>query len=163
MSELKFLTRSAEVFLPKAQTESTNAIIMVNVLEHIEDDGSALEYIYKILKPGGSLLLFVPALQFLYSQLDHDHGHFRRYSKSGLIKVACDAGFSIDQVQFIDLLGMMPWLVFNKWMKKTEFDENMVLLYDRYAVPVTKKIETLLGSPIGKNLILVAKKPASRN
>ena len=66
--------------MPKAQTESTNAIIMVNVLEHIEDDGSALEYIYKILKPGGSLLLFVPALQFLYNQLDHDHGHFRQYS-----------------------------------------------------------------------------------
>jgi SAM-dependent methyltransferase len=65
--------------LPKMADQSCDTIIMVNVLEHIEDDGAAIVALHRVLKPGGHLLLFVPALQFLYSALDREHGHFRRY------------------------------------------------------------------------------------
>ena len=53
--------------------------VLVNVLEHIEDDEGALAELSRILAPGGHLLIFVPALPALMSKIDRIHGHFRRY------------------------------------------------------------------------------------
>ncbi len=50
----------------------------LNVLEHIKDDDKAIVDLYRCLKPGGCLLLYVPAFQILYSQMDQHVGHFRR-------------------------------------------------------------------------------------
>ena len=69
-----------------------------------------------------------------------------------------EAGFKIVKARYVDLLGILPWLVFNKWLKKTEFNPAMVLLYDRFGIPTTKMVERLSGAPIGKNILLVAKK-----
>ena len=77
--KVSIFNETLEQRLPQMDDQSCDTIIMVNVLEHIEDDGAAIVSLYRVLKPGGRLLLFVPALQFLYSELDRQHGHFRRY------------------------------------------------------------------------------------
>jgi len=150
----------AEDWLVEAETASCDSIVMINVLEHIEDDSGALRQMYRTLRPDGALLLFVPALSFLFSRLDHEHGHYRRYSKRQLREAVDAAGFSIQRAKYIDMAGILPWLIFNKWMGKTEFDPKMVGLYDRFGIPVTRCIEKLTGSPIGKNVLLVARKEA---
>ncbi len=149
---------SAEDWLTNAEPSSRDTIVMVNVLEHIEDDVSSLTQMYNTLTPDGTLLIFVPALNFLFSRLDHEHGHFRRYGKSELKLKAEQAGFKILQAKYMDLLGIAPWLVMNKWLKKTEFDEGMVKLYDTIGIPTTRFFESILRSPIGKNVLLIAKK-----
>ncbi|KKU49297.1 hypothetical protein A3H10_01775 [Candidatus Uhrbacteria bacterium RIFCSPLOWO2_12_FULL_46_10] len=73
-----------------------NCVVMLDVLEHIEDDYSALEEAYRVLKPNGGFLLTVPAYQWLWSGHDEALGHIRRYVKNKIIKKVIDAGFYIE-------------------------------------------------------------------
>lgn len=148
----------AEKWLLDAESASRDTIIMVNVLEHIEDDVGTLRQIHRTLRPGGALLLFVPALRYLFSRLDREHGHFRRYEKRELETKVREVGFDIAGSKYVDTLGIIPWLVFNKWLGRTEFDKGMVRLYDSVGIPVTRLVERLLPLPVGKNVLLIAKK-----
>ena len=65
---------------------SCDYIYSLNVLEHIEDDVMALRQWYQKLKPGGRILVYVPAFQLLYSSMDRKVGHFRRYTRRALSK-----------------------------------------------------------------------------
>ena len=71
----------------------TDSVVLVNVLEHILDDGTLLSQIYESLRPGGSLLLFVPALAWNYGSLDKAFGHYRRYSRQGVKERARESKF----------------------------------------------------------------------
>ena len=51
-----------------------DAVVMVNVLEHIQDDAACLTQLHRAIHPGGKLLLFVPAMEFLFSKLDQEFG-----------------------------------------------------------------------------------------
>lgn len=68
-------------------------VCMLDVLEHVQADGAALERVLGLLKPGGSLLITVPAYQWLWSAHDEGHGHFRRYTAGTLRTLARTAGF----------------------------------------------------------------------
>ncbi|MCB1792312.1 MAG: class I SAM-dependent methyltransferase [Gammaproteobacteria bacterium] len=133
-----------------------DAVAYVNVLEHIEDDTLALRHARSTLKPGGHLLIFVPALQFLYSELDRQVGHFRRYDRRSLTEAVESAGFEIIKLKYFDVLGIIPWYIAFTLMKQTTTGTN-VSLYDRVAVPVMRRIERVLTPPVGKNLLLVAR------
>ena len=111
------------------------------------------------LRPGGHLLLFVPALQFLMSKLDRSIGHFRRYHKPDLIEKVTQAGGKILSCTYFDLVGVLPWLIFNKILRKTKFDPGLIGINDRYVIPVSRSLESVVVPPFGKNLILVARKP----
>ena len=75
-------------------------IALFDVLEHIEDDRAALQALAARLKPGGVLFLTVPAFQFLYSQHDKLHHHFRRYSRTGLKQLIESAGLKIERMSY---------------------------------------------------------------
>lgn len=62
-----------------------DAVVMLNVLEHIEDDAAALRQIFRMLKPGGHLILEVPAGAALYDGYDRALLHFRRYDMAALL------------------------------------------------------------------------------
>jgi SAM-dependent methyltransferase len=132
--------------------------VLINVLEHIKDDQLALSEIGKGLKPGGCLLLFVPALNMLYSKFDKKIGHYRRYQKNELGSLVSNAGFKVISNYYCDILGVFPWLVLNKIFGRTKLDPNMIKLYDNVGVPLTRAIEKMLVPPFGKNLILVARR-----
>jgi SAM-dependent methyltransferase len=141
--------------------ETIDTIALVNVLEHVEDDRAALAQLVRALRPGGKLLLFVPALPLLTSKLDKMVGHFRRYQKAELVGKVCDAGASIDACRYFDLIGVAPWLVLNRLLGSTSFNPALVTLNDRFLVPISRRIERLGDLPFGKNLILVATKNAA--
>lgn len=137
--------------------EKFDSVCYVNVLEHVEHHCDALKAAYKSLRPGGHVLIFVPALSFLYSNLDKDLGHYRRYSKAGLIDVAESAGFSVKKVHYCDIVGIIPWYIVFVLMKKTMVGSS-VSTYDSWVVPVVKKLEQMIRPFIGKNLMLVGEK-----
>jgi len=75
---------------------------MFDVVEHFPDDLEILSRVYQLLKPGGKLFLTVPAHQFLFSDMDHIFGHYRRYSKETLRSVLSRAGFvEIEMTYFL--------------------------------------------------------------
>ena len=157
--KVEVVSESLEAHIGKAASESFDTVLMVNVLEHIEDDRKALANLLRILKPGGNLLIFVPALQSLMSKLDLMHGHFRRYDKYDLMTKVANAGGEVQHCRYFDFFGMMPWLLLNKLMGSTSFNPTLVRFHDRIVVPVSKRIERLIPPPWGKNLILIARKP----
>ncbi len=72
---------------------SFDLILMMDVLEHVEDDASFLRQIGEKLKPGGTILITVPAFMKLFSLHDTELKHFRRYNRKTLQKTVADAGF----------------------------------------------------------------------
>ena len=148
--------------LPQMVDQSCDTIVMVNVLEHIEDDGAAIEALHRVLKPGGYLLLFVPALQFLFSELDSKHGHFRRYHLAPLAYKLNKHGFKIHDKKYFDLFGVFPWWLINTLAKKKDFNPAMATLYDRFFIPITKYIERFISPPLGKNILIIAERSAHK-
>lgn len=75
-----------------------DAVVVLNVLEHIEDDAAAVGQLYRILKPGGVAIVEVPAGPHLYDVYDKLLLHFRRYSLKDLKRLVEKAGFlTVDQ------------------------------------------------------------------
>jgi SAM-dependent methyltransferase len=83
---------------------------MFDVLEHIEDEASALRQVNALLLPSGLLFLTVPAYQFLFSIDDRSAGHFRRYTISSLTRVLLSAGFRIEFASY--MFAPLPPLIF---------------------------------------------------
>ncbi len=137
--------------------ERFDSVLYVNVLEHIENDAAELAKVYKALNLNGHLLIFVPALPWLYSNLDKQVGHFRRYKKKGLIALTQQAGFAIVKARYFDIAGIIPWYV-NFVLLKNSISGGSVSLYDKLVVPLMRRLERRLPPPIGKNVLLVAKK-----
>lgn len=69
-----------------------DVITCLDVLEHIDDDTAALRTITKLLRPGGRLIMTVPAYPWLFSYWDEISGHYRRYSRPHLLQVLKKAG-----------------------------------------------------------------------
>ncbi len=74
-------------------SESVDAVIMLNVLEHIERDAAALQQVYRILRPGGLLVLEVPAGPHLYDIYDELLMHVRRYTMGRIRRLLKHVGF----------------------------------------------------------------------
>lgn len=147
-----------EFFGPKQAGQSFDSILYINVLEHVQDDQGELANAWQALKPGGRLLVFVPALQWLYSDFDRQVGHFRRYRRGALVKAAQAAGFVIEKARYFDAAGVIPWYIHFVLLRRT-MGEGSVSLYDKVAVPATRFLESIVPPPIGKNILLVARKP----
>ena len=134
-----------------------DTIIYVNVLEHIENDEQELTYVYKTLRHAGHALIFVPALSFLYSNFDKNIGHFRRYYMKGLLEIIQRIGFNIKKAKYFDLVGIIPWYIAFVLLKRP-LTGRKVSLYDKLAVPLVQKFESLIIPPLGKNLLIVIQK-----
>jgi SAM-dependent methyltransferase len=86
-------------------------IVMLDVLEHIEDDAGALRAVQAALRPGGSLLLTVPALTWLWSRHDEANQHFRRYEPNSLRHELQTAGFAVEELRFFFVWTVPPLLI----------------------------------------------------
>lgn len=86
-----------------------DAVVALNVLEHVEDDQKALREMRRILRPGGIAYLEVPAGAWLFDIYDELLRHYRRYSASGLKRRAREAGF---RVEWFSHLGFLVFPAF---------------------------------------------------
>lgn len=133
-------------------------VYLIDVLEHIEKDEEILAAIFRKLKPGGKLLIYVPARMELFSAFDKKIGHYRRYHKKELLQKLQTATFDVNRVQYHDVIGYFA-AYYNKWVAKDgALNAKMVGIYDKYLFPVTNNMEKLLPFPIGKSLFAVATK-----
>lgn len=136
-----------------------DTIIYINVLEHIREDGEELHRAFQVLLPGGYMCVFVPALNWLYGTNDMAVGHYRRYEKAQLTKLVENVGFDIVKIRYLDFFGVAPWFLLFRVLKQPTVRGNQVAFYDRFCVPILRRLENSIHFPIGKNLLIVGRRP----
>ena len=135
-----------------------NAILSINVLEHIEDDGMELAAYHRLLtKEKGALCLFVPARPEIYAPIDRDFGHFRRYTRLDLQRKLKRAGFRVGQLKYYNSVGYLAWWLNFCFLKRRAFDIASVRFFDRAIFPLVHGFESrICAPPIGQSLMGVA-------
>jgi len=135
------------------------SIACLNVLEHVSDDAMALAHMNAVLPAGGTVVLIVPAFQSLYGPIDERLGHFRRYSKRSLARVARQAGFETRITRYINSAGFFGWWFNARILKKTEQSTAQIKIFDSLVVPVLSRVERWIEPPVGQSVFTVLVKP----
>lgn len=163
--ELKGETRVAirmchleECELAELQQQRFDTVVCVNVLEHIEDDVSALRQFREVVAAtGGKVLIFVPAVQRIYGPHDAALGHHRRYSKPSLSAAFRAAGLDILSIRYTNPIGLLGWM-YNLYVSgNTEHTSGQVRLFDRLVAPWALPLERAITPPIGLSLFAVGR------
>lgn len=134
-----------------------DTVVCLNVLEHIEDDLQAMKRFRGILGNGGRILLYVPACPWAFGEIDRNLGHYRRYSKRGLVEMAGTAGFSVIKCHAVNFLGAFGWWWASRVKRETHIDRKKAAMVDR-VVPIISAVEKIARPLIGQSILLVAEK-----
>jgi SAM-dependent methyltransferase len=139
--------------------DAWDAVISINVLEHIQNDERELKsYRERLQKNAGVLCLFVPARMEIYADIDKDFGHFRRYAKSELKQKLERAGFRILRLRYYNIAGYFAWWLNFCVLKSRHFNVGSVRFFDRVIFPVVHGFESRICPPfIGQSLLVAAK------
>ena len=130
-----------------------------NVLEHIEDDVAILKILHQKIKTNGSLVLYLPAFEILYSNLDKQLGHFRRYSRQEIKQKLSSAGFAVNEIYYSDCLGFLSWLLVKYFKNHKSPSESSLKFYDNFVVPLSLFFDKIgFKFLFGKNIIVYCKK-----
>jgi SAM-dependent methyltransferase len=136
-----------------------DALVAVNVMEHVPDDSQFLRDAFTAVRPGGHLLLFVPALPAIFGTLDVAFEHHRRYTRTSLRAVINGAGWKPVRVSYMNLPGIAAWFMAGRVLRKSSIATKDAKTYDRLVVPWLSRLESLVEPPIGSNLVAIARKP----
>ena len=146
-----------EMLLPNVpdelEGELFSTIVCLNVLEHVKDDLASLRTMRQLLEPNGRVVLLVPALPALFSSLDTELGHFRRYTPDALASVFAEAGLSILQMEYFNLVGILGWWWSGRVRRRKMIPRWPLKLYDML-VPVFR-LERFFPWRVGLSLIAV--------
>ena len=150
----------AEALAP-LRTTTIDSVLCINVLELIDQDGKAAENLLALLRPGGHLLILVPAFSSLYSDLDRMAGHVRRYILRDATRLAGSDG-QIVLCRYFNAVGGLGWFV-NKAFRHSSLDSGAVnaqiQVFDRFVVPLARAVDLLARPFFGQSMICVIRKP----
>ena len=149
-----------ELLVPITGTADFDGVVAINVLEHIEDDVAGLRSFARQVRPGGAVVLFVPAFPVGMSEFDRAVGHFRRYRKGLLRRVLTDAGLQVEVLRHINGPGLFAWLVMMRLLKQRPKASPLLTLWDRAVIPIIRAVETRFEPPFGQSILVVARRPA---
>ncbi len=136
-----------------------DSVVCLNVLEHIRDDGAVFRRFADRLRPGGHLLVLVPAHQALYGAVDESVGHERRYNRRLLRGRLLGAGFEPVELRYVNPVGAAGWLVSSRLLRRDQVPAGPLKLYDAL-VPVLRPLDRL-PLPFGLSLWAVGRKTSS--
>lgn len=143
---------------PALRRYGFDSVLCLNVLEHVSDDRQALQHMHSVLKPCGNVILIIPAFESLYGPIDSNLGHFRRYSKRGLLDMAESLGYETTAAHYMNFVGFFGWWFNARILKKTEQSERQIRFFDSCIVPVSSKIERVAHPPCGQSIFAVLRK-----
>jgi SAM-dependent methyltransferase len=142
--------------------ESFAAVLALDVIEHVADDIVLLREAGRVLRPGGVLLVTVPALPWLWSSHDEVNGHFRRYTLPALTAALQAGGFSPARVSYYNAL-LLPLAIMRKFAARVAgSDEHHLEDLPRPLNSLLRKVLSVEGRvvrrrdlPLGASLIAV--------
>ena len=140
--------------------DKIDSVVCLNVLEHIEDDRRVLAELYRAIEPGGVVVVLVPAHPALYSDLDRNLGHFRRYTRELLEQRFRDAGFVIEKSRYFNWVGAVGWYVIGRLLKRPHITKAATRGYR--LVSRMRTLEEPAGFQFGLSTIAIGRRPASR-
>ena len=129
-----------------------DAIVYMDVLEHIEDDAGELGRACAVLKPGGRVVVLSPAHQFLYTPFDAAIRHFRRYDRSMFVGLTPRTA-TLESVRCLDSAGMLLSAASRLFLRSDRPTPRQVQLWDRYFVAASRRVDWMLGWHVGKSLL----------
>jgi len=150
------LIRIRELTLPSTDTGQHSAVFAVNVLEHIPDDVEALRSMSRLVRPGGRVVLFVPAFQVAFSRFDHRIGHQRRYTIASLEAALRHAHLQPIEMRYVNLPGLLAWIVGMRLLRLQPRSGPLLRFWDRVVVPLTRRLERF-RPPFGQSVFAVAR------
>ena len=131
-----------------------DAVLYVDVLEHIEDDVSEMERAADRLRQGGFLVAIAPAHPFLFTPFDAAIGHFRRYTRATLAAIG-PSGLDLVRVDYLDSVGLLASLGNRLLLRRSMPGPWQVAAWDRAMVPLSRAIDPVLGHRLGKSVMAV--------
>jgi SAM-dependent methyltransferase len=141
---------------------SLDYVFTLNVLEHIENDLETLRSLFSRLKPGGTLYVYVPAFPLLFTSMDRKVDHYRRYRLAPLTTLLAIAGFEIRHARYVDSIGFAVTLLYALLgSRRGDLNQKALWFYDRILFPASRLLDLFLGGICGKNLAIVAVRPAN--
>ncbi len=145
-------------------------ITALDVIEHVADDTGMLRELYRVLRPGGLLLITVPAYQFLWSQHDEFNHHQRRYRRRSLQRTVRQAGFRIARISYYNTL-LFPAAVARKAMMRFQRGAGPASHLEEVPAPLNALLRGIMlreepivarwDLPFGASLICAARRPAA--
>jgi SAM-dependent methyltransferase len=154
---VRYLLLGAE---PSDAADEHSAAVALNVLEHIPDDVAALRAMRQLVRPGGAVVLIVPAFPSAMSRFDLAIGHQRRYTRRSLGDALTAAGLEVEQLRYVNPIGLLSWYVTVKAIGMQPRNGAALRLYDRMVVPVARTLDRL-SVPFGQSVFAVARVPAA--
>jgi SAM-dependent methyltransferase len=160
-----FKQRNPGISVVESSTEAKkiqthwDTVVCINVLEHIQHDRKELELFHDLLaERKGSLCLFVPARPEIYSPIDRDFGHYRRYTMLALRNLLQETGFQVVHLHYFNFIGYFGWWWQFRVLKKRQFDPRSVLFFDRILLPAMHAFETRISRPpVGQSLLAISR------
>jgi len=145
--------------VPDLKTDQKfDTILYIDVIEHIEDDYTELIETTKHLKPGGHLIILVPANQYLFNEFDKAIGHYRRYTKKKLIATV-PPELHLKKIKYMDSLGFIASMA-NKFFLKQDYPTlKQINLWDKLIIPISRISDIITINSFGKSLIGIWQKP----
>lgn len=147
--------------LAPLENERLDTVVCSNVLEHIEHDEQVLQSFHQILAPGGQCIMIVPAGAWLYSGLDRQIGHYRRYSAEDLQGKMERAGFEIVHSCRVSRFAALAWFLSGRVLRQSHLNPHAMVWFDRF-FPLTKWLDYCLPIP-GMSLIMVGRRKSGAN
>jgi putative flippase GtrA/SAM-dependent methyltransferase len=132
----------------------------INVLEHLHKLDWYLAELHRVLRPGGTLFVFVPAFDILWTSLDDEVGHVQRFTRRTLVGVLAQAGFELESLRYFDSIGFVAALAVRllEKLRLFRYSRGSVGFYDKAIFPFSQLGDHFLSNVVGKNLIAVTRK-----
>jgi SAM-dependent methyltransferase len=137
-----------------------DAILYIDVLEHIADDRGEMERAASLLRENGRIIVLAPAHPFLYSAFDKAIGHFRRYDKPSL--AGCSpTDCELVRLSYLDSVGLLASLSNRLLLRQPMPTLTQIVFWDRLLVPPSRYLDRLVFHRIGKSIVAVWQKRTS--
>ena len=142
--------------LATLRDEAVDTIFCSNVLEHLELDRQVLRSFHDILEPGGHCIIAVPAGPKLFTGMDAELGHHRRYTPDELQTKMEEAGFEVVFSKRFCRLGSLAWWINGNILRRRQLTPGQMIWFDRLW-PITRWLDYCL--PVaGMSLVMVGKR-----
>lgn len=131
-----------------------DAILYIDVLEHIADDRAEMARAAAHLKPGGVVIVLAPAHPFLFTPFDAAIGHFRRYTKRSIASLT-PGDLRIEKLAYLDSAGLLASAGNRMVLNRALPSCRQILVWDRVLVPLSRAMDPLFGGRVGKSILAI--------
>jgi SAM-dependent methyltransferase len=148
---------SFDILAPREADHS--ALVAFNVLEHIPDHIGALRGAQTLLRPGGLVIIFVPAFEFAMSNFDRSVGHVRRYTLGRMRTAMSEGGLEVVDAKYVNMPGLPAWFFGMRLLRMSPGEGPLLSIWDKRVIPVARRWEAKHRVPFGQSIFAVGRVP----